>query len=124
GGEAPVPMFVPAAPGVAVADRFGAIVDPLAVRRVPVLRYLDSNGMAPSAVREHVERFPADGTHRKAGTLAHRLFADPSYVPDSPYVVSGFSRTFDRAVAFAKRLREHPDVATLLASGRALYEVP
>jgi ATP-dependent helicase/nuclease subunit A len=125
GHEAPVPMFVPAVPTVAAADRFDVIVDPLAVRRVPVVRYLMANGTAPSAVYEDAESIPADGTHREAGTLAHRLFADPSYVASGSNEASGFSRVKnDRAIVLAKRLREHPDVATLLASGRALYEVP
>ena len=94
---------------------------------MPVVRYLEATGTAPCGVGDNAESLSADDTNRQAGILAHRLFANPSYAPDSPSgsnVVSGFSRTFDRAVALATRLREHPDVVTRLASGRALYEVP
>jgi len=127
GREVPPPAFVPAALTTAVADRFGAIVDQLAVRRVPVVRYLEATGTAPCGMGDNAESLSADDTNRQAGILAHRLFANPSYVPDSSSgadVVSGFSRTLDRALTLATRLREHPDVVTRLASGRALYEVP
>jgi len=70
------------------------------------------------------------------GTMAHRLFGllgttGPDVVrqrarawlaaPQSPVVDDG---KIDRALAYAARLRQHPDLAGLVASGRPLYEVP
>jgi ATP-dependent exoDNAse (exonuclease V) beta subunit len=70
------------------------------------------------------------------GTMAHRLFGllgttGPDVVrqrarawlaaPLSPVVDDG---TIDRALAYATRLRQHPGLAGLVASGRPLYEVP
>jgi ATP-dependent helicase/nuclease subunit A len=111
------PLGLPAAPAVALPDHFEAIADPLAVRRVPVVRYLEGNGMPPSAVRLAASSSQAGENDREVGTLAHRLFANPSWSAVSGSIV-------DRALALATRLHEHPNVAPLLASGRALYEVP
>jgi ATP-dependent exoDNAse (exonuclease V) beta subunit len=70
------------------------------------------------------------------GTIAHHLFrllgtAGPDVVRHrarawlaaslSPVVDDG---TIDRALACATGLRQHPDLAGLVASGRPLYEVP
>jgi ATP-dependent exoDNAse (exonuclease V) beta subunit len=117
------PMAVPAAAAVVVADRFGAIADPLSVRRVPVVRQLEASAAAPSEMSGYPGSVAVDGARRAAGTLAHRLFANPSYVASGADVASSIA-TVDRAIDLARRLRERPDVAPLLASGRALYEVP
>ncbi|PYR28804.1 MAG: hypothetical protein DMF92_13295, partial [Acidobacteria bacterium] len=117
--------------GTPPPDDFGAVADRSATVRVPVTGIIVPPGL--TAGETDTSDRPSDAI---VGTMAHRLFGllgttGPDVVrqrarallaaPQSPVVDDG---KIDRALAYAARLRQHPDLAGLVASGRLLYEVP
>ena len=124
---------VAASPSGPPPDDFSAVADGSATVRGPVTGRIDGGHyVAPlglTAGDVDASDRPSDAV---VGTIAHRLFrllgtAGPDLVRQraraslSPGVDDG---TVDRALACATGLRQHPDLAGLVASGQPLYEVP
>ena len=129
--SAPPYTSIAAAPGTPPPDDFGAVADRSATVRVPATGIIVPLGL--TAGETDTSDRPSDAI---VGTMAHRLFGllgttGPDVVrqrarallaaPQSPVVDDG---KIDRSFAHAARLRQHPDLAGLVASGRPLYEVP
>ena len=122
--------LAPAAASAERVDDFAPVVDDGAVERGSVLERVGA--VVEDAGEIDGERPGADASDRAIGTLAHRLFERPS--ADWGDVPAARERlgvsadvsddTLARALALAARLREDPRVARLVASGRALFEVP
>jgi ATP-dependent exoDNAse (exonuclease V) beta subunit len=125
--EAPVPD--------ASGDRLGPLAHHSGTRRTPVTRWLTDSGTTEDP------QFGAPGDSL-VGTLVHRLFQ----FMDEPPAAANDERALERArellgheeratlvdadatlltaVEVWRRMRERPEVTTLLTSGRRLYEVP
>ena len=122
--------LAPAAPSAERIDDFGAVVDDRAVERGTVLARVGAVG--DDAGEFDGERPGGDASDEVVGTLAHRLFPRPAaewgdVAGARERLGVGAAVTDDalaRALALAARLREDPRVARLVASGRALFELP
>jgi ATP-dependent helicase/nuclease subunit A len=116
-------------------DRLEPLLDQSGTRRMPVTRWLTDSGTTEGP------QFGAPGDSL-VGTLVHRLFqfmdeppaaANDDYALERARELLGHEEratlvdadaTLLTAVEVWRRMRERPEVTTLLASGRRLYEVP
>ena len=123
--------LAPAAAPANRVDDFAPVTDAGAVERTTVLARV---GAAAAGGADERESGGEEGgeSDRTLGTLAHQLFARPS--ADWTDLAAARARLgagaavadaeLTRALALASRLRGDPRVASLIGSGRALFEVP
>lgn len=106
-------------------DRFGALDAAGAVRRLPVVRFVDGAAAESTPSRASRRRARDD---RASGTLAHKLFSMATDAVDDDLLAVAGRRLpreiVDRGVGLATALRRDPAVEALLETGRAYYEVP